>query len=110
MIDDHEEDSSISHVMDQAVTRLLNDEPLPAFCDWFARHMSQAVHEEHSMPAGSEAKLLGHQRCIARTLWAHMPVPSNRWRARCAQDRAQQPVPLRIGQKVQTVLRRIRPE
>lgn len=82
VIDDHEEGSSINRVMDQAVTRLLNDEPLPAFCDWFARHMGHAVHEQHSLPAGSEAELLRHQRCVARTLWAHMPVPSNRWRAR----------------------------
>lgn len=65
-----------------AIHRLLHDEPLQAFCDWFSQEMGASMQSELAVPAGQKAQSLRYQRSVARALWSAVPVPSHRWRPR----------------------------
>ena len=69
-------------IFNEAIQRLVDDQPLDAFCDWFAlAAINASAPGEQSLPA-SNPNLLRQQRHLARLLWGITPVPSNRWRAR----------------------------
>ena len=69
-------------IFNEAIQRLVNDQPLDAFCDWFAlAAINASAPSEHILPA-RDPDLLRQQRHLARLLWGITPVPSNRWRAR----------------------------
>lgn len=71
-----------STVFDEALRRLLNDEALASFTDWFSAAMLAAVQSEHPVGPAEVDDALRYQRHMARQLWGYVPVPSNRWRAR----------------------------
>jgi yecA family protein len=69
-------------IFNEAIHRLVDDQPLDAFCDWFAlAAINASAPDEQGLPA-SDPVLLRQQRHRARLLWGVTPVPSNRWRAR----------------------------
>lgn len=72
----------MNKVFNQAIERLLDDEKLHDFCNWFALAMAAELHDAHPMDSADAADLLRYQRHTARQLWGQMPVPSNRWRPR----------------------------
>ena len=65
---------------DEAVERLLHGASLPEFCTWMAQQPN-----ERAAPAADAAEQDWRRRAqltMARWLWSHVPVPSNRWRPR----------------------------
>lgn len=72
----------MKQLLETAMRRLLDDEPLDAFCDWFGPAMARAMINAEPQTPVSPAEAQRHQRHMARQLWGQMPVPSNRWRAR----------------------------
>ena len=65
---------------DQAVERLLHGASLPEFCTWMAQQPN-----ERAAPGADAAEQDWRRRAqltMARWLWSHVPVPSNRWRPR----------------------------
>ena len=71
-----------SHVFTEALHRLVNDEPLGVFCDWFAAAMLAEQETRAPVAPSDRADLLRVQRHVALQLWGLTPVPSHRWRAR----------------------------
>ncbi|MDO9146295.1 MAG: UPF0149 family protein [Hydrogenophaga sp.] len=74
--------NNIGAILNEAVQRLLTDEPLMPFTDWFSAQMLATLQAESPVPPADLDDALRYQRHVARQLWGHMPVPSNRWRAR----------------------------
>jgi tetratricopeptide (TPR) repeat protein len=66
----------------EALLRLLNDEMLAPFCDWFSAGMLAALQAERAFAPSELDEARRYQQHMARQLWGHVPVPSNRWRAR----------------------------
>ena len=65
---------------DEAVERLLHGASLPEFCTWMAQQPN-----ERAAPGADAAEQDWRRRAqltMARWLWSHVPVPSNRWRPR----------------------------
>lgn len=64
----------------EAVERLLHGASLPEFCTWMAQQPN-----ERAAPGADAAEQDWRRRAqltMARWLWSHVPVPSNRWRPR----------------------------
>lgn len=72
----------MKHIFEEAITRLLSDQPLADFCDWFGPAMAGELQHTHPVGPAEADGALRYQRHVARQLWGQMPVPSNRWRAR----------------------------
>ncbi len=75
-------DVAFNALLAAAVRRLLNGEALEPFCDWFAHEMGNLMMARHPVAPGDEDGARRYQRTVARTLWAALPVPFNRWRPR----------------------------
>ncbi|ROZ76030.1 UPF0149 family protein [Ramlibacter sp. WS9] len=75
-------DPAFDSILATAVRRVLLGEPLQPFCDWFARDMGDLVMSQHPVAPADEEAARRYQRSVARTLWAALPVPFNRWRPR----------------------------
>lgn len=73
---------TMNTIFEEAIHRLLDDASLADFCDWFAPTMAADAQATHPVGPEDTAGALRYQRHVARQLWGHMPVPSNRWRAR----------------------------
>lgn len=78
----HLPDTAFTALLDDAIDRLLADEPLTPFCAWFAQHMEAHMQATKPLPASERADARRYQHTVARALWAMLPVPSHRWRAR----------------------------
>ena len=65
---------------DQAVERLLHGASLPEFCTWMAQQPNERA--EPGADAAEQDWRRRAQLTMARWLWSHVPVPSNRWRPR----------------------------
>ena len=68
----------------EAIRRILHDEPLESFCDWFEREVGGTIR---GLPPQAETETAPdtgrrQRRHEARALWHGVPVPSNRWRPR----------------------------
>jgi yecA family protein len=72
----------MQHTLTEAVQRLLDGEPLHEFCDWFAPAMANEMQREAPVAPRHAQDAVRYQRHVARQLWAQLPVPANRWRAR----------------------------
>lgn len=66
-------------VYHEAIQRILDDEPLASFCDWFVGELASVLPPPTPDQADDDARRLRHQ---ARALWHAVPVPQNRWRPR----------------------------
>lgn len=75
-------DSAFDALLATAVRRLLHGEALEPFCDWFAHDMASLMMARLPVAPEDEESSRRYQRTVARTLWAALPVPSNRWRPR----------------------------
>lgn len=75
-------DASFDAMLATAVRRVLLGEALQPFCDWFARDVGNLVMSQHPVGPDDEDGARRYQRMVARTLWAALPVPFNRWRPR----------------------------
>jgi len=70
------------HSFHEAIRRILRDEPLDSFCDWFDREMGDTVDEFAPQPHADPDLGRRQRRHEARVLWHAVPVPSHRWRPR----------------------------
>jgi yecA family protein len=75
-------DGAFATLLGTAIKRLLHDEPLGPFCNWFAGEMTRVMTAPGAMPSSQADDARRFQRSVARQLWAAVPVPSNRWRPR----------------------------
>jgi tetratricopeptide (TPR) repeat protein len=66
-------------LLTQATTRLLGNEALEPFCQWFDRALAEL---EDAQPGGDAELRRRRRRLLARMLWSAVPVPANRWRPR----------------------------
>lgn len=70
---------ALLHLYDLAIERILDDEPLASFCEWFVSEMATVLPPPPPEEVDRNARFLQHH---ARTLWHAVPVPQNRWRPR----------------------------
>lgn len=68
--------------IDIAMRRLMDDESLDDFCDWFVKAKLAEPAVLQGMPDVPLADLARSLRHVARQFWGQMPYPANRWRAR----------------------------
>ncbi|MBK9574858.1 MAG: UPF0149 family protein [Rhodoferax sp.] len=72
-----DDDSNAESLIDAAIGRIVRGVSVGEFSEWFAAQTS-SLEEVHDVQADTRRPALA----MARALWAAVPVPSNRWRAR----------------------------
>lgn len=69
-------------LFEEAIERLITDEPLELFSDWFSSQLSDQHGGQQAPTPEIGGELMLRHRAMARALWAAVPVPSNRWHPR----------------------------